>query len=150
MPLAQGSPETRHSTSDVASPVLSRGEGSPPSSYWQHFSWCLILVLQDAVGLLGFQSALLAYIQLVDHQDLQVFFCKLPSGCSVPSLYQHLLLFLPRCRILHIPLLNFMRFLISCISHYFQFCAFCERAEGSLCPTVQFINEEVKQYRTQY
>lgn len=30
------------------------------------------------------------------------------------------------------------------------FCNVCEVAEGSLCPVVQVINEEVKQYWTQY
>lgn len=45
------------------------------------------------------------------HQYLQVLFCKTVFHFPVPSLFCYRALFCPRCPVLHLPLLNFMKIL---------------------------------------
>lgn len=52
-PSYAGEPRTRHSTPDVVSPMLNKGEGSLPAGY------IVPNTTQDAVGLLQCQSTLL-------------------------------------------------------------------------------------------
>lgn len=75
-----------------------------------------------------------------------------------PSPCWHMGLFLTRCIISHFPLLNFRRFLLAHFSSFLrtlrlalkpsddiscssQFCAKCELAEASFCPTVKSLME---------
>ena len=53
---------------------------------------------------------LLAYLKLDSTRITRSFSAKPLSSWSAPSLYWCLVLFLYRCRTLHFPLLNFMRF----------------------------------------
>lgn len=75
------------------------------------------------------------------------YFCSLPAP-SLPS-------FLPRCRTLHFPLLNFMSFLPAhlyvskimwCISYSSQFIIICKHATGIFCSIIHVFNEGVEQY----
>lgn len=66
--LLLGSPEL-----DTTSPVLSREEGSPSMTCWQHSSECYLPLFQDDVGLLCLDSALLSHNKLVVHPDIS--FC---------------------------------------------------------------------------
>ena len=70
-----GEPRTGHSTPGVASPVLSRGEGEPPSTCWQ----CFVKCNPDTIHLLCSKGTSLAHVQLGIHQDPQVLFC-FPAG----------------------------------------------------------------------
>jgi len=66
---------------------------------------------QDAIGLFGNHGTLLAHGHLVIHQDTQVPLCRAALQQVSPSLYWCMGLFLPRCRTLYLPFLNFIRFL---------------------------------------
>lgn len=66
---------------------------------------------QDAIGLLCHEGTLLAYVQLVFHKEIQIFFCQAASQSVSSSLYWCLGWFFLRGRTLHFPLMNFMRFL---------------------------------------
>lgn len=69
-------------------------------------------VTQEAVDLLCHKSTSLAHSQLVRvTRTPGSFFAVVPSHLLAPSIYWCLPLFLHRCRTLHIPLLDFMRFL---------------------------------------
>lgn len=65
-------------------------------------------------------------------------------------------LLLPRHRILHLPLLKFIKFLsaispiIYCISHFSQLCIACKLAESAFGPIVQIVKENDKWYWCQY
>lgn len=67
--LCNVQPRTGHSTTDTVSPVLRKGEGSPPSSHWQCFVWNSV---QYVVGLLCDKGVLLAYDQFVTHRTSSI------------------------------------------------------------------------------
>lgn len=88
---------------------------------------------------------------------------KLLSICLASSLTQSMDLFIPKCQIWHLPL-NFMSFLSAHFSrfsewyqtrlvypvyHSFQFCLVCILAQEALCPIIQVVNEDVKEYQPQ-
>ena len=91
---------------------------------------------------------------------------ELLSYESIPNLYWCMGLFLPRCSTLHLPWLNYIRFLSAqlsslsrshrmaaafrCISHSSQFCVISKLAECKLELFIQVIDEEVKQDWAQY
>lgn len=56
----------------MASPVLNRGEGSPPLTCWQYFAY----EAQGTISLLCINDTLLTHVQLGTHKTLQVVFCK--------------------------------------------------------------------------
>lgn len=88
------------------------------------------------------------------------FSAKLLSSWWSPRHYGCLGLFLPKCRTLHFPLFNFMRFSSALFSNVSQtpwmtaspsrvpttrvtqFCILCELAECALCSSVQAVSEE--------
>jgi len=80
---------------------------------------------QDLICLCCSSSALLTHVQLVVHQDTQVPFSKAAPQPHDLSLYWALWLFLPRCKTLHLSLLNFILFLPDHSS----------RLSGSVCKT---------------
>ena len=71
---------------------------------------------QDPIGIPGNQGTLLAYGQLVVRQHSQVPLHRAALQQVSPSLYWCMGLFLPRCRTLPLPLLNFFRFLSAQLS----------------------------------
>ena len=94
-------------------------------------------------------------------------FTELLSSRSAPSLYWCMGLFLPRCRTLHLLLLNFIRFVSAQLSglsrsrwmaaqpsgvsaNSSQFCVISKLVEGTLCPFIQVIDEEVEQDWAKY
>ena len=110
------------------------------------------------------KGTLLTHIQLGVHQ---VLFCKAAFHLGGP---QHILVcevVLPQVQDFTLPLVEFHEVLVSlflqpvkvpldgtttlrCISHSFQFCVIYKFAEGTLCPIIQNINEDVKQDQTPY
>ena len=76
---------------------------------------------QDMVGFLNWEGTLLSHVQLAIHQYLQVFWDGPMLSLLIP---QHVLvagkggggLSCPRCRTLHLDLLNLMRFASACCS----------------------------------
>jgi len=101
---------------------------------------------------------LLADAQLIVRQDPPVLFYKASFQLVGPQ-YWLLELFLPTCRTLTFPLLNFMRFLycpflqpvkvpldgsttLWCINRSSKFGLICKLAEGTICLVIQIINEE--------
>jgi len=79
---------------------------------------------QDMVGFLGWESTLLAHVQLAIHQYLQVFWDRPMLSLFIP---QHVLVVggfsCPTCRTLHLDFLILMRFT----------CACCMSLSRSLC-----------------
>lgn len=73
-----------------------------------YISWC-------AHDLFHHMSTPLTPVQPV-HQDTQVFFAKMLQNWSALTLCCWIWLFHHRCRILHLSLLNFTRFLLACFS----------------------------------
>lgn len=69
---------------------------------------------QDTICIHGYRGTLLAHGQLV-HHDSQVPLHRAIFPHSAPSLYWCTGLLLPRCRILHLSLLNFKRFLFTLV-----------------------------------
>ena len=72
------------------------------------------LFLMQPRMLLALLAARMHYwlvFNLVSTRTRRSIFTKLLSSLSSPSMYWCLGLFLPRCRTVHFPLLNFMRFL---------------------------------------
>jgi len=101
---------TGPSTPGVASPVLNKGEGSPPSTCWQYLS----STAQDNVHCLFCKGTLLAHVQLGVCQDPQGLCCNITFQLGDPL---HILVHgvvPPQRQDLapwHLSLLNFMRFL---------------------------------------
>ena len=71
---------------------------------------------QAPICLCACNSMLPTHIQPSVHQDPQVPFSKAGPSHTVPSLYWALWLHCPRCRTLHLFLLNFIQFWGSCSS----------------------------------
>ena len=99
-----------HSTPDVASPVLSSGEGSPTLIFWQCFFSC-------SLGFCWPFSPQRCYcwpmVRLLSNRNPRSFSEELLSrqlALSAPSMYQCLGSFLPGWRILNFLFLSFRRF----------------------------------------
>ncbi|XP_048796179.1 uncharacterized protein LOC125691181 isoform X2 [Lagopus muta] len=65
---------------------------------------------QDAIGPLGHKGTLLAHGNLSSTRTPRSLSAELPSSTSSPILYCCMPLFLPRCKTLHLLLLNLIRF----------------------------------------
>lgn len=114
--------------------LLRSSEQDPELQMWPHWFWVkgenhlsqppgnvLPNGAWEAVGLLCYNAALLASVQFVVYQDPQVLLCKDALQLFRPSMYSHMALFLPRCRTLHFPLLNFLRLLLAHFSSLSRF-----------------------------
>lgn len=155
-----GKPRCRWSRYD--SPGLGRGERSPPSTSCHCFSEC------RPQGLYKFplyKITLLPQGQTGIQQNSQVLFCK---GVFHPEIPQPLLghgvitsqqqdFVLPFAELRVIPSSPFLQSVkvsldpcttLWCISCFLKFCVTCRLAEGTLCPDVEVINEDVKECRT--
>ncbi|KAK4828118.1 hypothetical protein QYF61_023916 [Mycteria americana] len=122
---------------------------------------------QDTVGLLGCESTLLAHIQLFIHQYPQVLLHRdaLKPFISQPVLIlgvaltqvQDLALGLvephevhmgPLFKLVQVPLDGIPS--LGHVNHTIQLGVVCKLAEGALDPTVYVIDEDIKQYWSQY
>ncbi|KAK4810782.1 hypothetical protein QYF61_008754, partial [Mycteria americana] len=99
---------------------------------------------------------------LVSTRTPRSFSARLLSSWVAPSIYWCLGLFLPKCRTWHFPWLNCMRFLSAHFSSLLRslwvaarpsgisasppsFGVISKLAEGTLCPSIHIINEDVEQ-----
>jgi len=89
---------------------------------------------QDPTGLLGNQGTLLAHGQPVIPRDTQVPLRRAALQQVRPSLYWCMGLFLPRCRTLHLPWLNFVRFLSAQLSSLSR--SMAVPAQPPRCPAI--------------
>ena len=102
----------------LGSPELGTAHQVWPYQCWiegsDHIPWSVGNIPADAaqnsISFLCHNSALLADVQAWCPPGPQVFFAKLLSNWAAPTTYWFLGLFLPRCRTLHLPLLNCMTF----------------------------------------
>lgn len=106
---------------------------------------------------------LLAHGHLGVHQDPQRFFCR--AACQ-PISPQHIVVSgavppqvqdfaLPLAQLHEVQVSPFLQPLdgsttLWWISHSSQFYVICKLAGGTLCPIIQIVNEDVKQYWTQF
>ncbi|KAK4826501.1 hypothetical protein QYF61_009574 [Mycteria americana] len=131
---------------------------------------------QDTVGFLGRKHTLLAHVQLFIHQYPQVLLCRaalnplIPQPLSIPSSRSPILiagvapaqvqdpalgLFEPHgvpmgplLELVQVPLDGIPS--LRHVNHTTQLGVVCKLAEGALNPTVHVIDEDIKQYRSQY
>ena len=119
------------------SPVLSREEGTPALACWS----CFPNAAQDIVGCLYCKGTLPVRVQLVLHYTY-VLPAKLLFGWSDSSMCWCMGLFLPRCRTLHLHLLNCMRFLLAPFSRLSTpFCMAAQQPDISTTPP-SFVSSE--------
>ncbi|KAK4819021.1 hypothetical protein QYF61_024137 [Mycteria americana] len=112
---------------------------------------------QDMVGLLGCEHTLLAHVQLFIHQYPQVLFCRAALNPFIPHPVQDLALGLVEPHEVHMgPLLQLVQVPLDGIlslrhvNHTTQLSVVCKLAEGALDPAVYVIDEDIKQYQSQY
>ena len=103
-------------------------------------------------------------ITFVSPMSAGSFSTKLLSNRLVPGIFWSMGIFLPGCRIWHLPLLNMRKFLFACFSSLLrslwmvaaqppgvsstrQSCIICKLVECTLCSIIRVINEDVKQHR---
>ncbi|KAK4810201.1 hypothetical protein QYF61_011795 [Mycteria americana] len=122
---------------------------------------------QDMVGFLGCECTLLAHVQLFIHQYPQVLLCRaalnpfIPQPLLIPGLaptkLQDLALGLvephevhtgPLLKIVQVPLDGIPS--LRRVNHTTQVGVVCRLAEGALDPSVYVIDEDIKQYWSQY
>lgn len=75
--LVQG-PRTGHSTSNAASTVLSKAEGSPPQISWPSCN-TLPNAAKNTISLPSSRGTLLAPVQCGVHKDSQMLYCRVDS-----------------------------------------------------------------------
>jgi len=108
MSLNEGS-RTGHSSPGVASPMLSRLQGS--TFRWLVGKWAS--ESKSTISLFCGKDTLLAHVKLAVHQDSEVHFWRSASQLGVHSVTWCLGSFLPIYKTLHFSLLNYMKFLLS-------------------------------------
>ncbi|KAK4815356.1 hypothetical protein QYF61_001344 [Mycteria americana] len=124
-------------------------------------------VLQDTVGFLGYECTLQAHVQLFIHQYSKVLLCRaalnpfIPHPVLIPGValtqVKDLALGLVEPHEVHMdPLLELVQVPLNGIlslrrvNRTTQLGVICKLAEGALNPTVSVIDEDIKQYRSQY
>lgn len=121
-----------------------------------------LFLMQSNAGCLCYKGSLLDHIQLLIHQDTQIFLWQLLSRWLSSSLYWYTGFFLTRCRTLLSPFheVALCQFLLSappkstecqhnhvvCINRSSQFFTMCQLVEGPHSPVSHVANENVKQY----
>ncbi|KAK4820994.1 hypothetical protein QYF61_009460 [Mycteria americana] len=121
-------------------------------------------VLQDMVGFLGCECTLLAHVQLFIHQYPQVLLCRAALNPFIPqpvlmvgiapTQVQDPALGLVEPHEVHtgpllqVPLDGILS--LRCVNRTTQLDVICKLAEGALNPTVYVIDEDIKQYWSQY
>lgn len=120
---------------------------------------------QKACSFLLHKIMLLTQGQTGIHQNSQVLFCKAVFHPEIPQpLLRHGIFTsqgqnfaLPFAELCGIPIGPFLQSVevpldacttLRCISCFLNFCVTCRLAEGTLCPSLEVINEDVKWYRT--
>lgn len=97
-------PKPGHSIPGKASPVLSKREASPSSTWWGHSPWC-----SPNINLLYYKNTLLTRFNLVSPRTFKFLSAKVLLSQSSPRMA--LGITPPTCRTSHFPSLNLLCFI---------------------------------------